>query len=143
MIMKAFFDVDGLVMRFRPAKDKENQEDTSLVSANPESGERKWSVKDVHGIAKISYIWEYYKLPIAIACILLYIAGYIIYSNVTHKDTVLYTALVNVAVSDSFTEELNTDFLVYLGADARKEQVMIYSDLYLADRESNVDQNYI
>ena len=130
------FDIDGLAKRFRAAKDEEDREDHK-------QGDRRWSVKDVHGIAKVSYIWEYYKLPIAIACILLYIAGYIIYRNVTHKDTVLYTALVNVAASDSFTEELSTDFLSYLGADAKKEQVMIYDGLYLADEESNVDQGYI
>lgn len=124
-------------------KTEESQEEGNGVSEASESGDRKWSVKDVHGIAKVSYIWEYYKLPIAVTCILLYIAGYMICRNVTHKDTVLYTALVNVSAGDSFTEELSTNFLDYLGADAKKEQVLIYDGLYLAGEESNVDQGYI
>lgn len=107
------------------------------------SRERKWSIKDVHGTAKIGYIWEYYKLPIAVSCIFLYIAGYLIYGRLTHKDTILYTALVNVSASDAFAEELSTGFLAGHGADVGKEQVTIYDGLYLTEDESDVDHGYV
>ena len=100
-------------------------------------------MKDVHGIAKIGYIWEYYKLPIVIICIFLYIAGYMIYGNLTHKDTVLYTALVNVSAGDAFTAELSTDFLDYLGVNAGKEEVTLYDGLYLTEDESDTDYGYV
>ena len=108
-----------------------------------DSKERKWNVKDVHGMAKIGYIWEYYKLPIVIICIFLYIVSYMIYGNLTHKDTVLCTALVNVSAGDAFTEELSTDFLDYFGANAKKEKVELYDGLYLTEDESDADYGYV
>ena len=110
---------------------------------NSESKEQKWSIQDVHGIAKIGYIWEYYKLPIVIVCIFLYAAGYMVYGNLTHKDPVLYTALVNVSAGDALKEELSTDFLDYLGADAGKEEVTLYDGLYLTEDEDDTDYGYV
>ncbi len=122
----------------------ETQEEA--ISPMPESSEpkeQKWSMRDVHGTAKIGYIWEYYKLPIVIICIFLYIAGYLVYGSMTHKDTVLYAALVNMSADDTFTEELSTDFLDYLGANARKEEVELYDGLYLTEDESDADYGYV
>ena len=104
--------------------------------------EQKWSVKDVHGTAKIGYIWEYYKLPIVIGCIFLYIAGYMLHGYLTHKDTVLSAALVNVSNVIS-SEELSTDFLDYLGTDVRKNEVVLYEGLYLTDDETSPDYGYV
>ena len=39
---------------------------------------------------------------------------YMLYGRITHKDTVLYTALVNVAAGEDLTQELTGDFLDYL-----------------------------
>ena len=122
---------------------EEHEENVSPAPKVSESEERKWTVKDVHGIKKISYILTYYKLPIVIICIFLYIAGYVIYGNLTHKDTVLYTALINVSANDNFTEELSTDFLSYLGANAKKEKVTLYDEMYLTEDESDVDYGYV
>ena len=122
---------------------EESKESTSPAQEDLESKEIKWSVKDVHGIAKIGYIWEYYKLPIVVICIFLYIVGYMIYGNLTHKDTVLCMAIVNVSANDAFTEELSTDFLKYLGANAKKEDVELYDGLYLTEDESDVDFGYV
>ena len=33
-------------------------------------------LKSLHGLKKIQYIWDYYKLPILVACVILYILGY-------------------------------------------------------------------
>jgi len=79
-------------------------------------------MRDVYGTAKTGYIWEYDKVPIVTACICLYIAGYLVHGTLTHKNTALDTALVNVSASNTFTEELSTDFLDYLGADVKKKQ---------------------
>lgn len=122
---------------------KESDEEPSPAPEDPEPEEQRWSVKDVHGKAKIGYIWEYYKLPIVIACIFLYIAGYTIHGRLTHKDTVLYTALVNVSAGDAFTEKISMDFLGYLGADTKKEKIDLYNGLYLTKEESDADQEYV
>ena len=67
------------------------------ASFNPAAFLRDENLRTLHGRKKVQYIWDYYKLPLAVLCIVLYAAGYMLYGRITHKDTVLYTALVNVA----------------------------------------------
>ena len=54
------------------------------------------NLKTLKGRTKIEYIWDYYKLPLAILGILLYVLAYILYGHFTARDPVLYVALVNV-----------------------------------------------
>lgn len=143
------------VLRLCEEKTKTNGETADSLSPDPslcsdefppseDSGneEEKWSIKDVHGTAKIGYIWEYYKLPIVIGCIFLYIAGYMMHGYLTRKETVLYTALINV--SDVIpSEELGADFLNYLDSDIRKNEVTLYEGLYLTDDETSPDYGYV
>ena len=35
-------------------------------------------LKNLHGLKKVQYIWDYYKLPIVVLCIFLYIITYYI-----------------------------------------------------------------
>ncbi len=129
-------------------EEEESERSSSVLEASEVSEasglqEREWSVKDVHGAAKLGYIWTYYKLPIVIMGIFLYIAGYMIYGRVTHKDTVLYTALINVAANDTFKEELCTDFLDYSGANVKREKVELYDGLYLTGDADEIDNGYV
>ncbi len=129
-------------------EEEESERSSSVLEASEVSEasglqEREWSVKDVHGAAKLGYIWTYYKLPIVIMGIFLYIAGYMIYGRVTHKDTVLYTALINVAANDTFKEELCTDFLDYSGANVKREKVGLYDGLYLTGDADEIDNGYV
>lgn len=119
----------------------ESEKDSPTQPEVSEKGDHDWRLRDVHGKAKIGYIWAYYKLPIVIGCIFIYIAGYMLHGCLTHRDTVLYTALVNV--SDAIPSgELTADFLDYLGADARKNKVDLYEGLYLTADETSPDFNY-
>lgn len=123
-------------------KTEEGRGGISPAQETLKSGERKWSLKDVHGREKIGYIWEYYKLPIVAAGIFLYVAGYMIYGSATHKDTILYTALVNVSAGEAFAEELSIGFLDYTGADAGKEEVGLYKELYLVEEPEAMNHEY-
>ena len=76
------------------------------ASFNPAAFLRDENLRTLHGRKKVQYIWDYYKLPLAVLCIVLYAAGYMLYGRITHKDTVLYTALVNVAAGEDLTQEL-------------------------------------
>ena len=80
-------------------------------SRHPEnlSQREKWRSLTTPG-QRIRYIWDYYKLPIVIACIVIYIPGYAAFRHLTHKDTILYTALINVAAGEELTEELSGGF---------------------------------
>lgn len=91
---------------------------------------------------KLQYIWDYYKLPIAIICIATYIVIYIIYGHYTHKDTTLYTALVNVTAGENLTDRLSNDFLQSQNIDTTKNTLNLYSNLYLTSDKDNIYHEY-
>lgn len=96
----------------------------------------------LHGKKKIQHILAYYKFPLVILCILLYFIGYRIYGYLTHKDVLLYTALVNVTTGETLTETLKKDFLNHLDADTSAEKIELYTGLYLTDNELNAWHEY-
>ncbi len=103
-------------------------------------------MQNLRGRAKLQfclqYLWDYYKLPLAAAAIALYIALYAVYGRFTHKDTVLYAALVNVAVGETLTEELSSRFLTAQNLNTNANTFRLYSGLYLTDDENNIYHEY-
>ena len=110
-----------------------------------QSGVRPF-MQNLRGKAKLQfflqYLWDYYKLPLAAAAIALYIALYAVYGRFTHKDTVLYAALVNVAVGETLTEELSSRFLTAQNLNTNANTFRLYSGLYLTDDENNIYHEY-
>ena len=51
--------------------------------------------------SKIQYIWDYYKVPLFIAALVIYIIGYIGFRYATHKDILLYIAPSGFAMPES------------------------------------------
>ena len=103
---------------------------------------RDENLHSLHGGKKLQYIWDYYKLPLTLLCIVLYIIGYVIYGRLTHKDTILYTALVNVSAGEDLTRGLGRDFLDYLKLDPSENKPELYTGLYLTDDERNEYHQY-
>ena len=99
-------------------------------------------LNDLHGKKKIQYIWDYYKLPAIICLIFLYIISYTVYGHFTRKETLLYTALVNVSASEPFTDELSYGFLDFLDADSSKKELRLYTGLYLTDNPDDPNREY-
>ncbi len=99
--------------------------------ASPASSKSRKPLKELHGTAKIQYIWDYYKVPMAVACILIYIVGYTVYGHVTHKDRPIYVALVNITAGDQLKQQLSDGFLEYAGLNPSKNQAYLYTGLYL------------
>ena len=98
--------------------------------------------RQLHGREKLQYIWDYYKFPIFAVCILLYIAGYMIYGHFTHKDVLLSTAFVNVSPGNTLAEKLGSGFLDYIGGNDAKEEVRFYTGLYLTDNDADPNHEY-
>lgn len=118
--------------------------ETEVFIEAAKSNEPEWSVKDVQGTkAKLGYIWEYYKLPIVAACIILYIIGYFLHLQLTKKDVLLYLALVNMNTGEELTQELDDGFLTYADANPKKEELELYTGLYLTDDESSLNYEYV
>ena len=83
---------------------------------------------------QIRYIWDYYKLHIIAAIILLYFLSSIAFRILTHRDTLLYAATVNVVSSDEISSYLHDDFISSEGIEKinpKKQDVTLYHDLYL------------
>lgn len=99
-------------------------------------------LKTLKGQKKIQYIWDYYKFLLVILGILLYIFGYTLYRHFSYKDTILYTALVNVNAGETLTKELSTDFLDYQNLNPSKNKLELYTGLYLTDNEQNAYYPY-
>lgn len=112
------------------------------MRAKRKASPEREKLKNLHGLKKVQYIWDYYKLPIVALCIFLYIITYSLYEHFTHKETVLYTALVNVSASESLTAQLSTDFLDFIDTDTSKETMQLYTGLYLTDDETNPYHEY-
>lgn len=100
------------------------------------------NLNTLHGWKKLQHILAYYKFPLIVLGILLYFIGYNIYGHFTHKDTILYTALVNVTAGDELTKQLGMDFTTYLEINPSKYELTLYTGLYLTDNELNADHEY-
>ena len=110
---------------------------------NPAMEEERRKFKSLNGRDKVRYIWDYYKLPIAVFLILAYIVGYNIYGKVTHKDVVLYTGLVNVTAGDDLLNDLDGGFLTDTGTDTAKNRMQLYTGLYLTADENSPYYEYV
>lgn len=102
----------------------------------------KEKLKTLHGKQKLQYILDYYKLPLVIIGIFLYIIIYIIYGQIHHKDTVLYTAFVNITAGEELTKDLSTHFLESQNIDTAKNELYLYSNLYLTNDENSDYHEY-
>ena len=100
------------------------------------------NLKTLKGKTRLQYIWDYYKLPLAVLCIVLYVLVYILYSNLTHKESVLYAALVNVNAGETLTEALSSGFLDSMNLNPSKNQSELYTGLYLTDDVLSENHQY-
>ena len=106
------------------------------------ASEKKEYWKTLHGKQKVQYVWEYYKFPITVCLIFLYIIGYNIYGHFSKKDIILYTGLVNVSISDQVNRELSDDFLEFMDENISKKDVQLYTGLYLTTDPNNPNYEY-
>ena len=97
------------------------------------------TLRSLHGRKKWEHIWAYYKLPIAIVLIVVYILGYTAYRHVTKKEDVLYLGLVNITAGSDLTEQLTTGFAEAQGL-TKKQQVDLLSGLLLSESERAEEQ---
>ncbi len=120
---------------------------TSDISLSPH-GKRLGSLlhdENLHtlrGRKKVQHILTYYKFPLALFCLIVCFAGRIIYGHLTCKETLLYTALVNVNAGETLTRQLGEDFITYLNTDESDSELQLYTGLYLTDDELNEWHEY-
>ena len=85
---------------------------------------------------KAGYIWEYYKLPITVGLVALALGCSMVYHEVTKKEVLVYSALINVSAGDELASQLNEGFISTEGADPKRAEVCLYQGLYLSEDPS-------
>lgn len=91
---------------------------------------------------KIEYIYTYYKWFILLGLIALVILGNTIYRQVTKKAVPLYVGFANVVVGPELEQTLTLDFLEQQGLNPKKNEVLVYTGLYLSNDPSQQDHQY-
>lgn len=102
----------------------------------------KKNFRDLNGKEKIQHIWYYYKFPLIILCFVLYVVIDMISGQLSQKNTVLYTALVNVTAGEEMMQDLSNHFLESRNIDTGKNDFYLYSGLYLTDDTKNTNYEY-
>ena len=113
-----------------------------LQRSNADHAKKNHTIDNLHGKAKLRYIWDYYKFPLIILCIVVYVIGYAVCGHITKKNTVLSVAFVNVAPGDALSEQLGSGFLTAQQIDPKKNEVYLYTGLYLTDNENDPNHQY-
>ncbi len=102
--------------------------------------------------SKIQYIWDYYKVPLFIAALVIYTIGYIGFRYATHKDILLYIAAVNTPVEKAAEEYIRSfpeSDHAAPDADASGERgrknadVSLVKDLYLVSDPDSEYHQYV
>lgn len=113
------------------------------MSLDPkERAARKAAFQRMTPAEKVEYIFTYYKIPIILGAIVLYLLCSTVYRQITKKEIVLYLAYINVSIGDDLDARLNEGSLSAMGADPRKAEVSLYRGLYLSDDPSPEDHQY-
>lgn len=91
---------------------------------------------------KIDHIYTYFKLPIIVGLALLFFVGSTIYRQLTKKDVLLYTGIVNLSVGEDLMEQLGSGFVTAVGGDPKRAEVYFYNGLYATNDPSAEDHEY-
>ncbi len=91
--------------------------------------------------AKVQYVWDYYKWPIAAAIAALCFVIYLIYHYATYRDPLLNVIMMNC--NDSITADSKgfDEFLEACGYDPKEDSVSLTSSLQFSDGEYSTSYN--
>ncbi len=101
--------------------------------------------KDVHGAAKIRYLFDYYKFPLVLIGIVIYIIIWSVGRNASRQDYGLYVGLVNVVASDDLAAQLEKGLSAQAareGETASPSAVFLYRNLFLTTNTQSEYHQY-
>ena len=108
-----------------------------------ERAARQEAFRQMTPMAKLEYIWTYFKAPILLVLTAVIILGSVISDQLAKKEHLLYAAGVNVAVSKDLEADLNQGFVSGIGANPQRAEVYYYWDLYLSDDPTVENHEYV
>ncbi len=107
------------------------------MALNDEIKEEQKKVKDMPLSGKISYIWDYYKLPIIIGIfVIIFIAVFIQDWIGNNKPVYLDAVALNTILDYDYDSDMATDLAKYAGIDPKEYRVVIDTSMQI-DLERN------
>ncbi len=103
---------------------------------------RKAAFQKMNPAGKAEYIYTYYKLPIVLGLIAVYLCCSAMYRQLTKKQVVLYSAYINLSVGEDLNTKLTEGFVSASGANPKKAEIYLYSGLYLSNNPSLENYEY-
>ena len=91
---------------------------------------------------KAEYIFDYYKWHIILCVIFAAIVVSVVVRAATKKNETLYLAAVNVSFGSETEAVLTRDFIDAEELDPKRNEVYVYSALYLSENPSELDHEY-
>jgi hypothetical protein len=112
---------------------KETKLDESAVIYQPRQElTEKQKLMDMSAKGRISYLWEYYRVPALVVVAVIALSSYFIYEFIKPDiETQFYAAIINNSISDEVWEQYTTDFTEYLELDPKTEDVLLNRNFYL------------
>jgi len=107
-----------------------------------EKAAQKAAFRAMSPAKKLEHLFLYYKWPIILALIALLILSSVLKRELTKKDTALYLALINVAAGSEVDTALTEGYLEATGANPRRSEVFLYSDLYISKDADELNHEY-
>ena len=101
----------------------------------------KWS--SLHGSAKIRFVWDYYKLPIFLICVIIYVSCYLAVRKLNEEHPQLYLAYVNVEVGETLDRHLTEEFILDLKPSEKHSVVRTLKNLALTENLQQVDGSFV
>ena len=96
--------------------------------------EKKTSIKDLKGKARIEYIWDYYKLPILVVICVIAFVIYMIVHFVTYKETALEIFMINTTNQNTEEVAASTDeFFQQEGLSGKDEEIFIDTSIQFSE----------
>ena len=99
------------------------------------------TLRQLHGMKRLEYVWDYFKLPILAGCILLCIACSILYGQLTKSHPILYIGFVNTSFSDELMSHFGDDFISSIEHE-KKDSCYFYTNLLLSDNVDSASYEY-
>ena len=87
--------------------------------------------RQMNGKQKLVHLWTYYKFHILVILAALVIIGDFGIRAFTKKTPVLYLGEVNIAADADLQDALSTGYLAHTGADPDRQEVFLYTAIYL------------
>ncbi|MCQ2508679.1 MAG: hypothetical protein MJ097_07835 [Dorea sp.] len=100
-------------------------------------------VKDLPFKKRMEHIFIYYKLPIFIVLLVIYIISYSAYRKATEEIPVIYTGFINLSMGDDLHKHLTEDYITDREFPSKRNVVRTYDDLFLAEKPSAEEQPYV